>query len=34
MASKAIKMAVRGNMHLDTRVFEVAGLKSKFKFDL
>ena len=27
MASEDTKMAVRGNMHMDTRVFKVAGLK-------
>ena len=34
MASKATKMAVRGNMHIDTRVIEDADFKSEFKFDL
>ena len=34
IASKAIKMAVRGNMHIDTRVIEDADFKSEFKFDL
>ena len=34
IASKAIKMAVRDNMHIDTRVIEVADFKSEFKFDL
>ena len=34
MASKATKLAVRGNMHIDTRVIEVADFKSQFKFDL
>ena len=34
MDSEAIKMAVRGNMHIDTRVIKVAGLKSEVKLDL
>ena len=34
MASEAIKMAVRGNMHIDTRVIKVAGFKSEVKLDL
>ena len=34
MASEAIKMAVRGNMHIDARVFKVAGFKSEVKLDL
>ena len=34
MASEAAKMAVRGNMHMDPRVIEVAHFKSKVKFDL
>ena len=29
MASEAVKMAVRGNMHIDPMVIEVAHLKSK-----
>ena len=33
MASKATKMAVRGNMHNDTRVIEVADFKSEVKFE-
>ena len=33
MASEATKMAVRGNMHMETRVIEVADFKSKVKFD-
>ena len=33
MASEATKMAVRGNMHNDTRVIEVADLKSEVKFE-
>ena len=32
MASEA-KMAVGGNMHMDTRVIEVADFKSEVKFD-
>ena len=34
MASEAIKMAVRGNMHIDTREINVAGFKSEVKLDL
>ena len=34
MASEATKMAVRGNMHMNIRVFEVADFKSVVKFDL
>ena len=34
MASEAIKKAVRGNMHIDTRVIEVADSKSGVKFEL
>ena len=34
MTSKATKMAVRGNMHIDARVIEGADFKSGFKFDL
>ena len=34
MASEAIKMAVRGNVHIDTRVIKVAGFKSEVKLDL
>ena len=33
MASEASKMAVRGNMHNDTRVIEVADFKSEVKFE-
>ena len=33
MASEATKMAVRGNMHMDTRVIEVADFKSEAKYD-
>ena len=33
MASEATKMAVRGNMHMDTRVIEVADFKSEVKFE-
>ena len=34
MASEATKMAVRGYMHMDTRVIEVADFNSEVKFDL
>ena len=34
MASEAIKMTVRGNMHIDTRVIKVEDLKSEVEFDL
>ena len=34
MASEVIKIAVRGNMHLDTSVIKVAGFKSEVKLDL
>ena len=34
MASEATKMAVRGNMHNDTRVIEVADFKSEVKFEI
>ena len=34
MAFKATKMAVRGNMHIDTRVVEVTDFKSEVKCDL
>ena len=30
----SLKMAVRVNMHIDTRVIEDADIKSEFKFDL
>ena len=33
MASEATKMAVTGNMHMYTRVIEVADFKSLVKFD-
>ena len=33
MASEATKMAVRGNMHINTRVIEVADFKSEVKFE-
>ena len=33
MASEATQMAVRGNMHMDTRVIEVADFKSEAKYD-
>ena len=32
MASEATKMAVRGNMHIDTRVIEDSDFKSEVKF--
>ena len=34
MASEATKMAVRGNMHMDTRVIKVAGFKYEAKLDI
>ena len=34
MASEATKMAVRGHMHMYTRVIEDAAFKSELKFDL
>ena len=34
MASEATKMAIRGNMHMDTRVIEVADFKPEVKFEL
>ena len=34
VASKANKKAVRDNMHMDTRVIEVADLESEVKFNL
>ena len=34
MASEAIKMAVRGNMHMDTRVIEVPIFNSGVKFEI
>ena len=34
MASEVAKMAVRGNMHIDPRVIEVAHFKYEVKFDL
>lgn len=33
MASDAPKMAVRGNMHMLTKVIKVVGSKSEFKLD-
>ena len=33
-ASEATKKAVRGNMHIDSRVIEVADLKYGVKFEL
>ena len=33
MASEATEMAVRGNMHIDTRVIEGADFKTEVKFD-
>ena len=32
MASEATEMAVRGNMHIDTRVIEVPDFKTEVKF--
>ena len=34
MASKATKMAVRVNMHMDPMVFQVVDFKSEVKFDI
>ena len=34
VASKVTKMAVRGNMHMDTRVTKAADFKYKVKLDL
>ena len=34
MASEATKKAVRGNMHIDSRVIEVADLKYGVEFEL
>ena len=34
MASEATKMAVRGNMHMVTRVIEVPDFNSEVKFEL
>ena len=34
MASEATKMAVRGNMHMDTRVVEVTKFNSEVRCDL
>ena len=34
MASVATKMAVRGNIHINTRKIKVAGFKSEVKLDL
>ena len=31
MASEATKMAIRGNMHMDTRVIKVAEIKSEVR---
>ena len=33
-ASEATKMALRSNMHMTTRVSEIADFKSQVKFDL
>ena len=33
MASEATKMAIRGNMHIDTRVIRVADFKSEVIFE-
>ena len=33
-ASEATKIAVRGNMHMDTRVIEVPDFNSEVKFEL
>ena len=34
MASEATKMAVRGDMHMDTRVFEVTDFNFEVRYDL
>ena len=34
MASKATKMAVRVNMHMDPMAFQVVDFKSEVKFDI
>ena len=34
MVSEATKMAVRGNMHMDTRVIEVPDFNSEGKFEI
>ena len=34
MASEATKMAVKGNMHIDAMVIEVACVKTEIKCDL
>ena len=34
MVLETTKKAVNGNMHMDTKVIEVADLKSEVKFDL
>ena len=34
MASEAIKISVKGNNHMDTRVIKVAGFKYEVKLDL
>ena len=34
MASEAMKMTVRGNIHIDTRVIKVTGFKSEVQLDL
>ena len=34
MASEATKMPIRGNMHMNIRVFEVADLNSEISIDL
>ena len=34
MASEATKMAVRGNMHIDTRVIEIPDVNSEVKFEI
>ena len=33
MASEAIKVAVRCNMHMNTRIIKVADFKSEFNFE-
>ena len=34
MASEATQMAIRGNMHMDSRVIEVTNFKYQIKFEL
>ena len=34
MASEVIKISVKGNKHMDTRIIKVSGFKSEVKSDL